>query len=259
MASQRGNSNGPLLALLAAAALSVATAFLIIEADPGPAPDAPGARTAVPGVTVDGPGAALPSRQGDPEVTVESAPTRDAARAEVTPAEAAGDCLLRAVDALTGEPLPADSARLTGLRDLAAPQVTLLPEAPGEPITVPYEGQALLVRVAVPGYVSTELRVDGPGPRRVALERARSLIGVVIVAGNGAPSSGAQVTVHLAADVDGDPLLTGRTDGDGRVTLGPLETGDYAVRVTSSEGRADPAPLTVGAGPTSLEIRLSRD
>lgn len=259
MASQRGNSNGPLLALLAAAALSVAAALLIIEAAPGPVPDAPGARTAVPGVTADGPGAALPSRQGDPEVTVESAPTRDAARAEVTPAEAAGDCLLRAVDALTGEPLPAASARLTGLRDLAAPQVTLLPEAPGEPITVPYEGQALLVRVAAPGYVSAELRIDGPGPRRVALERARSLIVVVIVGADGAPSSGAKVAVHAAASVEGRPLLTGRTDGDGRTTLGPLETGDYIVRVASSEGTADPAPITVGAGPASLEIRLGRD
>ena len=259
MASQRGNSNGPLLALLVAAALCVAVGLLITGTDPRPAEDAPAGRTAVSSSPADVPGAALLPPPGDREVTVESAPVEDATRAEVTPAEAAGDCLLRAVDALTGEPIADVSARLTGLRDLSAPQVTLLPVTPGGPIAVRFEGRALLVQVAAPGYVSAELRIEGPGPRRVALRRATSRIGVVIIGPNGVPSSGAQVMVHAATDAGGEPLLTGRTGSDGRVALGPLETGDYAVRVASGEGTAGPTPITVGAGPASLEIRLARD
>ena len=259
MASQRGNNNGQLLALLVAAALCVAVGLLTTGTDPRPAEDAPGGRTAASSSPADVPGAALLPPPGDREVTVESAPVEDATRAEVTPAEAAGDCLLRAVDALTGEPIADASARLTGLRDLSAPQVTLLPVTPGGPIAVRFEGRALLVQVAAPGYVSAELRIEGPGPRRIALRRATSRIGVAILGPNGVPSSGAQVMIHTTTDAGGEPLLAGRTGSDGRVILGPLETGDYAVRVASGEGTADPTPITVGAGLASLEIRLARD
>ncbi|MEE2939050.1 MAG: hypothetical protein VX460_01565 [Planctomycetota bacterium] len=259
MASQRGNSNGPLLALLAAAVLSAAVGLLVIEPGPRPGPDAPGSRPAVSPPPADGAGAALLPPPGGPEVAVEGSGKTVPARTAGAPEGAAGDCLLRAVDALTGEPVPAASARLTGFRDLSAPQPTLLPGAPGEPIVVHYAGQALLVQIAAPGYVSAELTVEGPGPRRVALERTTSLVGVVVIGANGNPSSGARVTVRAAADVDGGLLLIGRTDEGGRVILGPLGTGDYSVRVASSEGSADPTPITVGVEPASLEIRLAHD
>lgn len=259
MASHRGNSKGPLLALLVAVALSAAVGLLVIEPGPQPGPDAPASRPAVSSPPADGSGAAVLPPPGDPEAAADGSPETVAARTAGAPEGAAGDCLLRAVDALTGEPVPAASARLTGFRDLSTPRATLLPGAPGEPIAVHYEGQALLVQIAAPGYVSAEIRVEGPGPRRIALRRTTSLVSVVIVGANGTPSAGARVTVHAAADVEGGPLLTGRTDEDGRVTLGPLGTGDYSVRVASSEGSADPTPITVGAEPASLEIHLAPD